>query len=101
MQYFINARMTVGPVELNPISIWNDPDKTFICTVQIDRGKEQKEYEHFYGCHAVDAQSKAQFFANGLGNARVLQKIHDLVETESIIKVDELLNLIKTANRWN
>jgi len=101
MMYFINARMTVGPVELNPINITNSPGDAWICTVQIDRGTEKMDYQHFYGERPEDAQSKAELFANSLGNSRVLQKIKDVLESENVIKVDELLTLIKTANRWN
>jgi len=101
MMYFINARMTVGPVELNPINITNEPESAFICTVQIDRGSEKMDYQHFYGSRPEESQSKAELFANALGNCRVLQKIQDVLQSENVIKVDELLTLIKTADRWN
>lgn len=101
MNYFINARMTVGSVELNPITIWNNPDEAFICTVQIDRGTDKHEYQHFYGKRPEHAQSKAELFVNALGNARVIQKLSDLLESESELNKDELLTLIKTAYRWN
>lgn len=100
-EYFINARLTAGPAQLNPISMWNNPDEAWMVTVRIDRGTDKPEYQHFYGSNEQDVQSKAELFVNALGNARVLQKIEDLITNEKAVQADTILNLIKTANRWN
>ncbi|MFT5724168.1 MAG: hypothetical protein ACI9JN_001285 [Bacteroidia bacterium] len=96
MEYFINVNLTYKGTELAPHDIFNDPARSWVGLVEIDRQDGTKpQNQEFYGPTKEDAGSKALMFVNGLECNRALFELKEMFHGTNTIKLDQLLNTAK------